>query len=59
MAGSRFQPLTPVSLLARSATVFATRTAVVDGDLRLTYAELGERVGRLAGCAARARRRTS
>jgi fatty-acyl-CoA synthase len=49
MTASRFQPLTPTSLLARSATVFATRTAVVDGDLRLTYAELGERVGRLAG----------
>jgi fatty-acyl-CoA synthase len=42
-------PLTPVSVLARSATVFADRTAVIDKDLRFTYAQLADRVARLAG----------
>jgi acyl-CoA synthetase (AMP-forming)/AMP-acid ligase II len=40
--------LTPLSFLERSASVFATRTAVIDGDRRYSYAELGERVNRLA-----------
>ncbi|MGH3345026.1 MAG: AMP-binding protein, partial [Carbonactinosporaceae bacterium] len=39
---------TPTAFLARSARVFADRTAVVDGDLRLTYCELWDRVRRLA-----------
>jgi acyl-CoA synthetase (AMP-forming)/AMP-acid ligase II len=41
-------PLSPVSLLARSARVFAPRTAVIDGEREYTYEELGERVGRAA-----------
>jgi fatty-acyl-CoA synthase len=49
MESSALPPLTPMSLLARSAAVFADRTAVVDGDLRSTYAQLADRVGRLAG----------
>lgn len=38
-----FEALTPVSFLERSAEVFPDRTAVVDGDLRFTYAEFLER----------------
>jgi len=45
----RFEPLTPTSIIARSAVVFADRIAVVDGARRFTYAEFGDRVGRLAG----------
>ncbi len=41
-------PLTPVSFLERSALAFPERTAVVDGDRRLTWAELRERTRSLA-----------
>ncbi|TDD41937.1 acyl-CoA synthetase [Nonomuraea terrae] len=47
-----FEPLTPTSFLERSAAVFGPRLAVVDGDLRLTYAELWQRARRLAGALA-------
>jgi fatty-acyl-CoA synthase len=40
--------LDPVSFLHRSATVHPDRTAVVHGELRRSYAELRERVNRLA-----------
>jgi fatty-acyl-CoA synthase len=40
--------LTPLHFLERSASVFRERTAVIDGDRRYSYAELGERVRRLA-----------
>jgi fatty-acyl-CoA synthase len=43
------EPLSPVSFLRRSATVFPDRTAVVDGDVRLTYRELWDRAQRQAG----------
>jgi len=36
--------LTPLEFLARSAAVYPSCTAVVDGDRRLTYAELQQRV---------------
>ncbi|MFC4009298.1 AMP-binding protein [Nonomuraea purpurea] len=49
MPALSFEPMTPTSFLERSATVFAHRPAVVDGDLLLTYAELWERVQSLAG----------
>src|SRR3712207_889359 len=42
--------LDPTSFLARSASVHPDRVAVVDGDRRLTYAELFERTNRLAWC---------
>ena len=42
-------PLSPLRFLDRSTVVFADRTAVVDGDLVLTYRELGERCARLTG----------
>ena len=44
-----YEPLTPTAFLRRSEIAFRDRTAVVDGDLRLTYAELGDRARRLAG----------
>ena len=40
--------LTPLDFLERSAAAFPERTAVVDGERRLTWAGLGERVRRLA-----------
>ena len=42
-------PLTPVRFLRYSEQQFPSKTAVVCQDLRLTYAEFGDRVGRLAG----------
>ena len=41
--------LTPLDFLARSAWVYRDRIAVVDGERRFTYAELGQRVHRQAG----------
>ena len=52
MAGFTFSALTPTSYLDRAAHVFAERPAVVDGAVRLTYAELGQRSHRLAGALA-------
>jgi fatty-acyl-CoA synthase len=40
--------LTPLAFLERSANVFRERTAVIDGDRRYSYEELGARVDRLA-----------
>ncbi len=48
------QPLTPISFLDRSAKVFEHRTAVIDGDVRLTYGQLDDRSARLAGALAAA-----
>jgi fatty-acyl-CoA synthase len=42
-------PLTPVRFLRYSELQFPRKTAVVCQDRRLTYAEFGDRVGRLAG----------
>ena len=42
-------PLTPVRFLRYSVQQFPRKTAVVCQDLRFTYAEFGDRVGRLAG----------
>jgi fatty-acyl-CoA synthase len=44
-----FEPLTPLLYLDRSATVFGDRLALIDGDLRYTYAELADRSYRMAG----------
>jgi fatty-acyl-CoA synthase len=44
--------LTPVDHLVRAAVVHGSRIAVVDGDLRLTYAELLDECGRQAGALA-------
>src|SRR5271154_5889098 len=42
-------PLTPVRFLRYAEQQFPRKNAVVCGDLRFTYAEFGDRVGRLAG----------
>jgi fatty-acyl-CoA synthase len=42
-------PLTPLRFLRYSEQQFPRKTAVVCGDQRFTYAEFGDRVGRLAG----------
>ena len=42
-------PLTPLSFLARSATVWADRPAVTEGERTWTYREHQDRVQRLAG----------
>lgn len=47
-----FEPLDPVAFLRRSGLVHRDRLAVLDGDLRLTYGELDERVPRVAGALA-------
>ncbi|MBW0105326.1 AMP-binding protein [Pseudonocardia sp. KRD291] len=49
MESLSFETLTPVSFLDRAAAAHGERVAVVDGDLRLTYAELHDRCRRLAG----------
>src|SRR5712691_5870103 len=40
--------LTPLSFLERSAAAFPARVGVVDGDRRLTWAEVRDRARRLA-----------
>src|SRR5918993_18225 len=39
-------PLTPLDFLRRARKLYADREAVVDGDLRLTYTQFGERCDR-------------
>jgi len=41
-------PLTPLRCLHRALDLFGKKEAIVSGARRFTYAELGERVGRLA-----------
>jgi len=41
-------PLTPLSFLATTETVYGRRTAVIHGDLSYTWAEFGQRCRRLA-----------
>jgi fatty-acyl-CoA synthase len=45
---ANFQPLTPLSFLARSAGVFPERVAIIHGDQRTTYADFYARARRLA-----------
>ncbi len=49
---ANFQPLTPLSFLARSAAVFPEKLAVIHGDQRLDYAGFYERSRRLASALA-------
>ncbi|MBI3827831.1 MAG: acyl-CoA synthetase [Candidatus Rokubacteria bacterium] len=46
-------PLSPLSFLARSAAVYPTKTAVIHGERRYTYAEFAARCRRLASALAR------
>jgi len=41
--GVHLSPLTPVAFLERTAAVFGHRTGVVDGERRLTWAQVAER----------------
>ena len=42
-------PLSPALLLERSASAFADRVAIIDGERRFSYREFGDRAHRLAG----------
>ncbi|HYH42367.1 MAG TPA: AMP-binding protein, partial [Burkholderiales bacterium] len=44
-----FEPLTPTAFLVRAGRVYADRVAVIDGDVRYTYAQLLDRALRFAG----------
>jgi fatty-acyl-CoA synthase len=50
---ANFQPLTPLSFLARAATVFPQQTAVIHGGQRWSYAEFYARSRRLASALAK------
>jgi 3-(methylthio)propionyl---CoA ligase len=50
---ANFQPLTPLTLLERAASVFPAHTAIIHGPLRRTYAEFYARSRRLASALAR------
>ncbi|MGA9823759.1 MAG: acyl-CoA synthetase [Methylocystis sp.] len=49
---ANFQPLTPITFLARAAAVFPTQIAIVHGDLRRDYAQFYARSRRLASALA-------
>jgi fatty-acyl-CoA synthase len=49
---ANFVPLSPVSFLRRSVESFRDKTAVIDGERRITYGELHERCVRLASALA-------
>ena len=46
-SGASGTPLSPVVFLERSAGAFAAKTAIIDGDRVMTYAEFADRVRRL------------
>lgn len=50
---ANFQPLTPLSLLARAAQVFPDHTAIIHGRQKWTYAEYYGRARRLASTLSR------
>ncbi|MCP4328254.1 MAG: acyl-CoA synthetase [Alphaproteobacteria bacterium] len=50
---ANFAPLTPLTFLARSADVFPHKTAVIHGDLRLSYGELYARCRQFASALAK------
>jgi 3-(methylthio)propionyl---CoA ligase len=45
---ANYTPLTPLSLLARTAYVYPGRVAVIHGDRRLTWSDVYTRCRRLA-----------
>ena len=51
---ANYVPLSPVSFLTRTASIYPTRVAVIHGDRRYTYAQFAERCRRLASSLARA-----
>jgi len=50
---ANYAPLTPISLLERSALVYPEKTAVIHGDRRFSYAQFAERCHRLASALSR------
>ena len=50
---ANFVPLSPLSLLRRTATVYPERTAIVHGDIRRSWAETYARCRRLASALAK------
>jgi fatty-acyl-CoA synthase len=50
---ANFQPLTPLTLLERAASVFPDHTAIIHGPLRRSYAEFYARARRLASALAK------
>ena len=50
---ANFAPLTPLSFLERSASVYPDKTAVIHGDLRFTYRQFRDRCRKLAAALAR------
>ncbi len=50
--GANYVPLTPLSFLQRSSTVYPDKTAVIHGDQRYSYHEFAKRCRRLAGALA-------
>ena len=50
--GANYVPLTPLSFLQRSSTVYPDKTAVIHGDQRYSYHEFADRCRRLAGALA-------
>ena len=50
---ANYTPLTPVSFLAKAASVYPDRTAVIHGEVRRTWKETFERCRRLASALAR------
>ena len=49
---ANFEPLTPVSFLRRAAQVTPSRTAIIHGQRRYSYAQFLERSSRLANALA-------
>src|SRR6202140_215277 len=50
---ANFQPLTPLTLLARAAAVYPAHPAIIHGALRRSYAEFYARARRLASALAK------
>src|SRR5262245_57043293 len=50
---ANFQPLTPLTLLERAASVFPDHTAIIHGKLRRSYSEFYARARRLASALAK------
>lgn len=49
---ANYVPLTPIGFLERAAAVYPTRTAIIHGDVRYSYAEAYARARRLASALA-------
>ena len=45
---ANYQPLTPLTLLERAATVFPDHIAIIHGDMQITYGQFYSRCRRLA-----------